>query len=300
MLIGQERVHRIVCWAFHGEPIGDRNVVDHIDTNRRNNRPENLRWVTRLENTLNNPITRAKIELICGSVEAFLKDPSLLHGHESENPNFEWMRAVTIEEGERSLKRWNDWAAKPIEERKPKGQGVNKWIFEEDKTSKTPESGYRPSYVGPYDSWEDHEAAIEERNHKEHEMQYGLKESLTPGAKQLEWKTPTEFPQTPQEISSTPLQDYLSHLSKGTIYCRNDFGESPVYDAAMAEDGSHLAVLTEISGPKSFALSEVTFDNGVFVHKSMGTFFREDGAKKYFTLSLGKEWTGGDVFDDYC
>ena len=67
MLIGQERVHRIVCTAYHGEPIGDRNIVDHIDTNRCNNRPSNLRWVTRLENTLNNPITRAKIELICGS-----------------------------------------------------------------------------------------------------------------------------------------------------------------------------------------------------------------------------------------
>lgn len=300
MFIGQERVHRIVCWAFHGEPVGDRNVVDHIDTNRRNNRPENLRWVTRLENTLNNSITRAKIELICGSVEAFLKDPSLLYGHESENPNFEWMRTVTKEEGERSLKRWNDWAAKPIEERKPKGQGVDEWIFEKDKTSKTPESRSRPSYVGPYKSWEEHIAAIEEGNRKEHEMQYGLKDSLTPGAKQLEWKTPTEFPQTPQVISFTPLQDYLSHLSKGTIYCRNDFGESPIYDAAMAEDGSHLAVLTECSGIKSFALSEVFFDEGVFVHKSIGTFFKEDGANKYFTLSLGKEWTGGDVFDDYC
>lgn len=29
LLIGQERVHRIVCTAFHGEPVGDRNIVDH-------------------------------------------------------------------------------------------------------------------------------------------------------------------------------------------------------------------------------------------------------------------------------
>ena len=98
MLIGQERVHRIVCTAYHGEPVGDRNVADHIDTNRCNNRPENLRWVTKLENTLLNPITRAKIELICGSIEAFLENPSLLYGHESENPNFTWMRAVTKDE----------------------------------------------------------------------------------------------------------------------------------------------------------------------------------------------------------
>ena len=73
MLIGQERVHRIVCTAYHGEPVGERNVAEHIDTNQCNNRPENLRWVTKLENTLLNPITQAKIELICGSIEAFLE-----------------------------------------------------------------------------------------------------------------------------------------------------------------------------------------------------------------------------------
>ena len=47
-------VHRIVCVAFHGEPPTDRHVVYHIDTNRAKNRPENLRWVTRLVNVLLN------------------------------------------------------------------------------------------------------------------------------------------------------------------------------------------------------------------------------------------------------
>ena len=48
------RVHRIVATAFHGGPPNPLYVVDHIDTNCRNNRPENLRWVSRLENALNN------------------------------------------------------------------------------------------------------------------------------------------------------------------------------------------------------------------------------------------------------
>ena len=30
------------------------------------------------------------------------------------------------------------------------------------------------------------------------------------------------------------------------------------------------------------------------------TFFEKDGAMKYFTKVQGKEWTGGDVFDDFC
>ena len=78
MQISGERVHRIVAYAFLGNPPTDQHVVDHIDTNRRNNRPENLRWLTRLENALNNPITRARIEITCGSIEAFLANPSVL------------------------------------------------------------------------------------------------------------------------------------------------------------------------------------------------------------------------------
>ena len=59
-----QSVHRIVAVAFHGEPPSSQHVVDHIDTNRQNNRPENLRWVTKLENVLLNPITRMKLELV--------------------------------------------------------------------------------------------------------------------------------------------------------------------------------------------------------------------------------------------
>lgn len=131
LLIGQERVHRIVCTAFHGEPSGDRNIVDHIDTNRRNNRAENLRWVSKLENMLANPITRAKIEVICGSIEAFIQNPSLLFGHESENPNFSWMRAVSQEEAKASYERWMEWSRLSVDDRKKGGfgHGPGNWIY---------------------------------------------------------------------------------------------------------------------------------------------------------------------------
>lgn len=41
-------IHRLVCSAFHGDPMG--REVDHINHDRADNRPENLRWATRGEN----------------------------------------------------------------------------------------------------------------------------------------------------------------------------------------------------------------------------------------------------------
>ena len=68
MGISKHKVHRIVATAFHGPQPTEHHVVDHIDTNRRNNRPENLRWVTRLENVLTNPITAKRVEYPYGEL----------------------------------------------------------------------------------------------------------------------------------------------------------------------------------------------------------------------------------------
>ncbi|MEQ1723317.1 MAG: HNH endonuclease signature motif containing protein [Pseudobdellovibrio sp.] len=69
-------VHKIVATAFYGEKPSSVHVVDHIDTNRGNNRAENLRWVTRLENLTANTITLRSIKKKWGSVEAMLNDPN--------------------------------------------------------------------------------------------------------------------------------------------------------------------------------------------------------------------------------
>jgi hypothetical protein len=47
-------------------------------------------------------------------------------------------------------------------------------------------------------------------------------------------------------------------------------------------------------------LAEITYQNDVFVHNSLGTFFEKDGAEKQFTLAQGLEWTGTDTIDDNC
>lgn len=46
-------VHQLICLAFHGIPPSPKHEVDHINRQRDDNRPENLRWVTRRENTRN-------------------------------------------------------------------------------------------------------------------------------------------------------------------------------------------------------------------------------------------------------
>lgn len=53
-------LHRIVAMAFHGTEGYEQGLfVDHIDTNRANNRAGNLHWVTQKEN-MNNPNTLLK------------------------------------------------------------------------------------------------------------------------------------------------------------------------------------------------------------------------------------------------
>jgi len=119
-----------VATAFHREPPGPKYVVDQIDTNCRNNRPENLRWLSRLENTLKNPATRKKIEYLCGTIEAFLENPSMLNDLRGD-PNFKWMRTVTPEEAENRKVRMSFWANNDKKTAKPTGAINRKSSFGE-------------------------------------------------------------------------------------------------------------------------------------------------------------------------
>lgn len=294
---GNVRVHQVVCTAFHGPEPQPHMVVDHIDTNRCNNRPENLRWLTRIENALNNDATRKKIIYLCGSVEAFIENPAILRT-KALPPDVRWMKTVTKEEAAACKKHIDEWATR---DSKPQGtgKGLGDWVFSDEEMVEAAKWNGGSAYPG-YKTKAQREAEIAESWRQYEKENFGLKDSLTPGAKQLGWKTPTEFPQIPQKLTATPLQDYLARLPKGAIYTRNRWGESTVFDAAISEDGSHLAVITEISGVTHYALSEVTFEDSSFVHKSIRTFFTEEGAQKDFTESRGLEWTGGDVMEDYC
>ena len=129
MLIASEVVHRIVAYAFLGAPPTSQHIIDHIDTNRQNNRPENLRWLTKLENILNNPITVKKIIYRCGSIEAFIKDPSILKNYEGEDPNYSWMRTVTSEEARISWENLNNLGKKESRIQYPNRDSLENWLY---------------------------------------------------------------------------------------------------------------------------------------------------------------------------
>lgn len=265
--ISSHKLHRIVVTAFQGEQPSKSHVVDHIDTNRRNNRPDNLRWVTRLENILLNPITAKRIEYLYGSIEEFLADPRKPKNG-TLTADFEWMRTVTPAEAEYSRKRMLAWAMSDS----PSGGGkLGNWIFGRGAVQ------------------------VEEPHAR-------LVASKTPGAVQRNWQVPAEFPLCPDTYDPVPLATYLARLQKGAVAVITPWDKTRVDEVALSEDGKAVFLLGEHGDDaiKPWSVSQITFEDGKFVHESQGTFFEHEGAKKAYSLAQGLPWEGGDTFDDYC
>lgn len=272
LLFSQERVHRIVCTAFHGVPIGDRNVVDHIDTNRCNNRPDNLHWVSRMENIYNNPITMAKIELICGSKEAFMANPALLFGHESKDPNFYWMRAVSPEEAKAAYKHWLEWAKKPKEERMSKGGGLGpgEWIHNP-----------KGSHINPNSPF------------------YGFQRW---GIKLVDRTEESLFPLAPLSTvaGEDVIQKYREALVPGEVFLISRYYKTVLRDAVYFEEENKLRVLTERENAQSIAwyVFEIWPEGNNLVHKKVGNYGKnklKDAEEALHDLSkfYKQEWRYG-------
>lgn len=261
-----QTVHRIVATAFHGFQPSEKHIVDHIDTNKKNNRPENLRWITRLENILINPITLSRIIFKYGSIDNFLSDPGKPKDEELDQ-NFEWMRTVTKEESENTKKNLLDWANSG---KLTVGQALGDWIH----------SNLSPNPVS---------------NPNENSRT----ESLTKNAIQKDWKTQSEFPNCPSFISDNAIEEYKEKLNNGAIFSMNTYGKSIVEESAINEVHKELIVLTKNDGVKPYALAKVYLESNLLVHESIRTFFTLIGAQKQFSLALGLEWEGEDSIDDY-
>lgn len=261
LVISEHVVHQIVATAYHGPRPSNDHVVDHIDTNRLNNRAENLRWVTRLENVLLNPITRRRIELAFGSLEAFFENPGA-----NAVPNLEWMRTVTKEQAAESRRRLTEWAEKG---QGTKGGSLGDWLF-----------APRTAPVAPP------EPELEDIP------------SLTPAAFQRKWRTPTEFPQCPDQATADALEQYLERLCFGTVFARNRYGESIVVAAGMGVGNTMSILCNTQNGIKDWTLAKVFVEGDSFCHESGGMFFTLLGALKAHCEAIGEEV--GESIDDYA
>ena len=275
------RVHRIVAFAFHGEPPTNEHIVDHIDTNRQNNRPSNLRWITRLENIVLNEATRKKIEYRTGvSIYEFLENPST-YREALDDPNFSWMRSVTEEEGKACLENVKRWT-NSIPKVNQSDAKIGEWIYQSRGVA--------------------HRANPIEHTRSKHSMpewNSSIIDSLTPLAKQRNWITPTIFVCCPAEIDGSPILCYLNNLSEDAIFTENQHGKSTIVKYATIDNNAIVIITTILSSTKPFGLVKVSFENGYYLHTNLGSFFTEEGAEKEFLLAQGLKWVGGDTFDDY-
>ena len=305
---GVVRIHQIVATAYYGEHDTKVYVVDHKDSNRRNNRVENLHWLTRLENVLANPATRKKIIMCCGSIEAFLKNPSVIREFANQNPDYSWMRTVSKDEAKRTLDNMNEWACRPIE-----GHGggrMGDWIYKslgfnpqmevmgeliQNEKRKKRTKTIPVSYIrGKDDS---------RRESIRGSASYIIEANSPKSAVQKDWRTPTDFPLCPAEISDMALMDYYNNLSKGKLLTTNIYGGATILEYAMNEEKTYIWVLcklTEKDSIKPWALTGIYVDNDKFIHENLHSFFEEKGGYKHFILAQGKEWKDGDCLDDYC
>jgi hypothetical protein len=304
-------VHRVVATAFHGPQPSPDHVVDHIDTNRLNNRPDNLRWVTRLENILLNPITRRRIELAYGSLDAFFENPGAF-----PLPNWEWMRVVTKEQAQRSRERLLEWAAKG---QAGNGGSLGDWVFQPK--HKTPLSievkGKRASEEQVFKPRPRPTHVIEVKKDGTLELVLnppptpypipmpepdGLDtSSLTTSAFQRKWRTPTEFVQCPEAVSPEGLKLYLERLSADAVFGRNRYGESIVVEAAMSAEGVLSVVCHMPSAVKNWSHAKIYVEGGAFCHEAGGTYFSPDGAMKAHCIAIGAPTDAYEgSIDDYC
>ena len=303
------RVHIIVATAFLGEHDSTKLVVDHKDTNRCNNRADNLRWLTRLENALNNPATLKKITYLCGGdIQKFLDNPSCLRDTTGTNQDVMWMRSVSAEEARNAFERIMSWAARPSDETLSKGGKIGEWIYSKEQDHHPElitQGGYFSDFARGMEYDIDGNPLGPRPSRKEKKIlanNTDYFETSNPLAVQIGWAphTKPEFPCCPDKIEDNPLQEYAANLEGGKPFVDIFYGPSTVYEYTIHKD--KLIIITRLpeSGPKSFGLAEVLWNGSVFIHKAVSTYFEENGVRAAYAREQGKVWDGPESIDDYC
>ncbi len=273
MFIAGVRIHRIVATAFHGEAPTKDHIVDHINTNKQDNRPENLRWVTKLENIILNPITCKKIMYLTGKpIDYVLQHIEILHELNNLPPDINWMRTVTAQESKNCYENLLHWAQEDTIPPTEKHGKIGEWIYQRRFFADC-NKDFHLVYT-------ETENAVHDKNHM---------------------KLPSEYPCCPSGEHEHTLEEYFANLKKGALFFKTNYAQSLIEEAVIYKD--KIIVRTKAADPdavKGFHVTTISLKNNTFVHELYRSCFHEDSSQKYFTILQDKEWTGGEVFDDYC
>ncbi|MDE7166325.1 MAG: HNH endonuclease [Bacteroidaceae bacterium] len=301
MMINSHRVHIIVAKAFIPGNKDGKMVVDHIDTNRCNNRVGNLRWLTKLENVLLNEATLKRVTYLCdGDIQKFIDNPSCLRDLTNENQDIMWMRTVTAEEAKLAWERISSWAKRPtstfkIMQKREKIKGFNEWLkihevkdkqfpspqighfvelescryTNKNVIDKLPPNSYKQQKRVVFHSALNEEILREQNKWKEKEAFANKKsESFTKGALQLHFYEKMKFPLTPEENVAVNLDEYAKRLQEGKIIAYSKDGkEYTIKSMGWSWEWDAIQVEVKQESPNLSFCIHISIEDGKYLHR---------------------------------
>lgn len=296
MMISSHRVHIIVAKAFIPGNEDGKMVVDHIDTNRCNNRVENLRWLTKLENVLLNEATLKRVTFLCGGdINKFIENPACLQDLTGDNQDIMWMRTVSAEEAKLAMEHISSWAKRPttsfkMMKERERTKDFEDWLKKheikdtnpfpenrqvEEKKASTEETN------SDEEAWAELRRALTAPRIEQNEYQNPMmkewiektkaakekKASLTKGAYQAGFYEMMQFPLCPEE-SKGGLDEYAKNLQIDKIFAVSENGqEYTICSIGWTFEWNAIQVKIKCEDAiKKYTYVQIKYEDGNFVH----------------------------------
>ncbi len=174
------------------------------------------------------------------------------------------------------------------------------WIFDNPFMNKVPIKGggykemERPTTIIPEPVNELVSDAESETDVNPYEItEADFRKSKTSSALQAPgWRTPTEFPCCPEEVTPDGLKEYEDNLQPDLVFTSNQYDKYYVIERKINKKRNYLFVLSTnregdgFFGAYSVVAVEIKYNK--FVHINMRLFPYELDATKYFKFLLGE------------
>ncbi|MHA3320896.1 hypothetical protein ACX1FC_06565 [Legionella pneumophila] len=118
--------------------------------------------------------------------------------------------------------------------------------------------------------------------------------SFTKNCIQTMWNAKYYFPCCPQEIEKNSLEAYFKRLKIGMLFAFNDDSPNLIIVEVVKKDSSLLVmceregILCEREGFHPWVIIEITFENTLFVHSNLGSYFEKEDAAENFAFCNAK------------